>query len=76
MLEQVRMYVCTVHVYRRNIIIVCMVVHTCVFKLVHTLRAKTKITGGHWSFSVHISKMANQNIKQDTFKCANGQSNS
>ena len=27
-----------------------------------------KITGGHWPFSVHFSKMANQNIKQDTFK--------
>ena len=23
-----------------------------------------KITGGHWPFSVHFSKMANQNINQ------------
>ena len=37
--------------------------------------AEPKITGGHWPFSVHFSKMADQNIKQDTFKCTNGQSN-
>ena len=29
----------------------------------------------HWPFSMHFSKMANQNIKQDTFKYTNGQSN-
>ena len=26
------------------------------------------ITAGHWPFSVHFSKMADQTIKQDTFK--------
>ena len=30
--------------------------------------AEPKITGGHWPFSVHFSKMADQNIKQDTLK--------
>ena len=36
-----------------------------------------KITGGHWTLSAYIfSKMADQNIKQDTFKYTNGQSNS
>ena len=30
----------------------------------------------HWPFSMHFSKMANQNVKQDTFKYTNGQSNS
>ena len=27
---------------------------------------QNQLTGGHWPFSVHFSKMANQNIKQDT----------
>ena len=30
--------------------------------------AETKITGGHWPFSMNFSKIADQNIKQDTFK--------
>ena len=41
----------------------------------HMYRAK-EITGGHWPFSVQFSKMADQNIKQDTFKHTNGESNS
>ena len=39
-----------------------------------------KITGSHapmhWPFSVHFSKLADQNLKQDTFKYTSGQSNS
>ena len=37
--------------------------------------AEYKITGGHWLFSVHLSKMADKNIQQDTFKYTNGQLN-
>ena len=39
----------------------------------HLNVSEYKRTGGHWPFS---SKMANQNIKQDTFKHTNSQSNS
>ena len=36
-----------------------------------------KTTPGHWPFSVHFSKMADQNVKQGTLKYyANGQLNS
>ena len=35
-----------------------------------------KIAGGHWPFYVHFSMIADQSIKQDTFKYTNGQSNS
>ena len=37
-----------------------------VFSAIIIIRAKD--TCGHWPFSVHFSKMADQNIKQDTFK--------
>ena len=35
-------------------------VQSCVARIIYQ---STKITGGHWPFSVHFSKMANQNIK-------------
>ena len=52
---------CVVSVY--NIyLFVC--VHACMYAYVRRGGGEYKITGGHWPFSVHFSKMANQNINQ------------
>ena len=46
---------------------------TCMYsiRMLDQLVAEPKITGGHWPFSMHFSKMANQSIKQDTVQMAN-----
>ena len=56
-------------------------VRTCMYVCTYVCMCRIqKITGSHapmhWPLSVHFSKFADQNLKQDTFEYTSGQSNS